>query len=137
MPYGGTALTPTNNKGYSIHFEDRKAQLYVQLKGTNVDFESSRKYWFEIFEQTSRGRYRCVLIERDLTDALTPGEIFQLISNAASVAPRTVKFAVVDHNLGRQRNELEEVVATNRGLNIRIFDEMRQAEEWLLVRCET
>jgi hypothetical protein len=125
-------MTPTNRKAYDIRFENRSDHLYVYLKGSKTDFESSSRYWSEIVGMNSLRHYDRVLIEKDLNEALTTGEVFNVLSNVAFVSRDRVKFAIFDHNYDYRKNQFEEVVATNRGLDIKIFDEMDKAKEWLL-----
>jgi hypothetical protein len=60
-------------------------------------------------------------------------EMYQFTSEIPNIGFSGIRVAFVDRRLNQQElNKFGELVATNRGLNGKIFNSSEEAEEWLL-----
>ncbi len=120
------------SRPFDITFEHRPEYLYVSLTGTNMSYEVAKKYWEEIMLVFGQRRHTRVLVERSIPQRLDTQDIFRILTEVAFIARLGMKFAFVDHFYDKDRSEFEELVGTNRGLNIKYFEDRERAERWLV-----
>jgi hypothetical protein len=122
-----------DSKPYSIIFEDRIEYLYVYVSGEHDSYEISRAYWLEVAEHCRRTGCKRVLIEEDIAEVVSMTDMFRLANDLPQMGFLGVRVAFFDryaeHN---ELNEFGELVAVNRGLYGKIFNEIDKAKEWLL-----
>jgi hypothetical protein len=78
---------------------------------------------------------RRVLVEMGgAVDRLSTADRYEFVSSHGSVVPPATRIAVVanDRNLHLPDRNLIENVARNRGIDLRLFREVREARSWLL-----
>jgi hypothetical protein len=120
-------------KPYQISFEQRPEYLYVYVTGERDSYEISRQYWQEVADQCGRASTKNVLIEEDIPEAISMGEMYQLASEIPSLGFFGIRIAFVDRYIEQQElNQFGELVAVNRGLHGKIFNDVNEAEKWLL-----
>ena len=120
-------------KAYTLEFEPRSEYLYAYVKGEKDSLEISLQYWKEIADECRRSDYRKVFIEEDIKGELSTIEMYQFTSEILNIGFSGIQVAFLDRHLSQQElNKFGELVATNRGLNGKIFDSAAVAEEWLL-----
>ncbi|CAN5857804.1 hypothetical protein BH24ACI1_BH24ACI1_14470 [soil metagenome] len=120
-------------KPYTLEFEQRPKYLYACVKGEKDSLEISLQYWKEIADECWRTGYRKVFIEEDINGEMSIIEMYQFTSEIPNIGFSGIRVAFVDRRLNQQElNKFGELVATNRGLNGKIFNSSEEAEEWLL-----
>ena len=120
------------NRPYQLLFEHRPGYLYVYVGSDMNSLEVAAGYWIEILSVVDEREYKRVLIEKDVTQPLPVHHVFHLISRLAHTGHHSdVKFAVWDHHYDRKRCEFKELVASNRGFNLKIAPTLAEAETWL------
>ena len=122
------------NKPYQITFEERLDYLYVYITGERDSYEISRAFWLEVAEVSCQTDYKKVLIEEDIPEAVSIADMYRLASELPQMGFYGVRIAFMDryaeqHDL----NEFGELVALNRGMMGKIFNDINAAEEWLLL----
>lgn len=131
----GKIIENTSSKPYQISFDHRPNYLYVYVSGEYDSYEISRQYWSEVADECNRTGYKKVLIEEDIKETVSVAEAFQLASELPLMNFRGVCVAFCDRYAEHQElNEFGELVATNRGLFARVFNDFNEAENWLLDR---
>ena len=118
---------------YRISFDYRTEYLFVHVSGEEDSLEISRRFWREIADECSRSKVKKVLIEEDFPEAISMGEMYQLASEIPTMGFYGIRMAFVDSHLDQQDlNEFGELVASNRGIYGKIFNNREEAETWLL-----
>ncbi len=120
-------------KPYQISFDNRLQYLYVYVTGERDSYEISRRYWQEVADECGRIKCSKVLIEEDIPEMVSMGEMYQLASEIPELGFFGVRIAFVDRYIEQQElNKFGELVAVNRGLHGKIFNDVVEAEKWLL-----
>jgi hypothetical protein len=124
---------------YALRVENKGNYLYVTVTGDNTP-ENVARYLSEVRDACAEHGCANVLIEENLRGpSLAPSIIFTIITEAATrVWPVVQRIAYIDTNPAHQTETLQfvETVAVNRGVNIRFFSRVAEAEQWLTVAGE-
>ncbi len=119
-------------KGYTLTFEERPGYLYAYVEGQDDTYAISRAYWQEVADKASEIEATRVLIDENILLAGTLAEVFQLASEIPDMGFGRARIAFVDRYLDQNEiNEFGGLVATNRGVNGRVFNDKKTAETWL------
>lgn len=122
-----------SDKPYSLTFEHRPEYLYAYVEGEEDSYEISSVYWREIAEECKAKKYAKVLIVEDIVESGTMADAYQLSSELPQMGFLAIKVAFVDKYIEQQDlNQFGELVAVNRGINGKIFNDVDEAEKWLL-----
>lgn len=120
-------------KPYNISFENRPQYLYVYVSGEHDSYEISRRYWQEVADECARTNSGKVLIEEDIAEDVSMGEMYRLASELPQFGFVGVRIAFVDRYIEQHDlNQFGELVAGNRGLNAKVFNDVKEAEKWLV-----
>ena len=127
-------VTNDSDKPYRLTFEHRPEYLYAYVEGDEDSYEISATYWREIAEECRANKYTRVLIVEDIVESGTMADAYQLSSELPQMGYMGIKVAFVDKYIEQQDlNQFGELVAVNRGINGKIFNDVDEAEKWLLV----
>lgn len=118
---------------YQLTMEERDTYLYFYVTGKD-SLEVSIAFWREIIDTCLKRNYRKALVEEDLEDSTSLGDVYEVItSNMDRDEGRFIKFGFVDRHMDQYDiNLFGEMVATNRGINAKVFSTVEEAENWLL-----
>ncbi len=120
-------------KSYQLSFEHRPEYLYGHVEGDEDSLEISRQYWEEVSAECQRTGQTRVLIEEDLQGQVRAWEAFEVACLVPQLGFKGAKIAFVDNfRYEKEINDFIRSVSVNRGLNVNIFDNVEQAERWLL-----
>lgn len=120
-------------KPYQITFEERPRYLYVYVTGDSDSYEISRRYWLEVSAMSAETGYKRILIEEDILETVSISDMYRLASELPQMGFFGVRLAFVDRYAEHSElNEFGELVAVNRGIMGKIFNDLQAAEEWLL-----
>lgn len=118
---------------YTIEFEHRPKYLYAFISGKDDSLDITRSYWLEMLEECRQHGFDKLLVEEALENRLSMNEIYEFASEYASLGFHKILVAFVDRYPAHQQlNRFGELVATNRGGRIRMFDTISDAKQWLL-----
>jgi hypothetical protein len=119
---------------YRLAVEDRGDYLRVRVSGKNTP-EVIRAYLRDVNVRCASMQRFGVLIEEHLEGpALSTMEIYQIASDVQGASrPVARRIAFVDLNPEHPRRNMKfaEDVAVNRGVNMRVFDLVEDADRWL------
>ena len=119
---------------YTLRFEHKKNFLYASVQGKNTA-ENVSLYLSEVRMKCLELQCPRVLIEENLEGpGLGTFTIFDVISNASGrVAPFGLRIAYVDSNPEHDAMNLKfaENIAVNRGVIVKVFSNVEEAEKWL------
>jgi len=126
-------MITSDGKEYSISFELRPQYLYAYVQGEADSYDISRAYWTEISAECAKLDIKKLLVDEDLAKPINSvSEVFQGAAERAFMGLSGLKIAFVDrHPDHHEQNLFGELVATNRGLFCKVFDDLREGEEWL------
>lgn len=122
-------------KDYSLVFEHRPQYLYASVAGERDSYEISRRYWQEIADHIKTTDYERLLIDEDIEEEASVIDVFELVSQLAGMGFVGIRIAFYDRKIDHHDvNSFGELVASNRGLNGKVFNDFDKAEKWLLAR---
>lgn len=111
--------------------------MYVYVSGEHDSYKISRRYWREVADECNKTGYKKVLIDEDIKESVSVGEAFQLAAELPLMDFHGVCVAFCDRCAEHHElNEFGELVATNRGLFAKVFNDYAEAENWLLERVD-
>lgn len=119
---------------YTIEFEHRPKYLYALISGKDDSLEITRSYWQKMLDECRTHGFDKLLVEENLEGSLSMQEVYEFASEYLQMGFRQILVAFVDrYPEQRQLNRFGELVATNRGGRIRMFDNVTDAKQWLLI----
>jgi hypothetical protein len=126
--------TSDGGKEYTITFELRPGYLYAYVKGDADSYYISHAYWSDVSVECAKHQVKKLLVEEDLAKPINSvSEVFQGAAERAFMGLSGLKIAFVDrHPDHREQNLFGELVATNRGLFCKVFDDVQEGEKWLI-----
>ena len=132
MSYKSEMAEP-GNPGFVLSFEQRADYLYAFVTGENDSISASCQFFEAIYLKAIELGSQKILIEEDFPNQLMVFEIFQLAEYLAETVRTRAIFAVVDRDVMHlELNRFLEMAAGNRGLTIRVFNSVEEAESWLM-----
>jgi hypothetical protein len=121
------------SKPYDLTMEHRNGYLYAYVQGDNDSYEISRAFWTEIADEVRRTNAARVLIDENIEQSVSMAEVFQLASELPKMGFGSARVAFVDRYLDQQEiNAFGELVAVNRGFSGKLFNNVAEAESWLI-----
>jgi hypothetical protein len=112
--------------------QDEGSILKVKAVGTCDNLGQLKEFMLAMHQAAlSAGLTRVLVDERELRYHLSITDSFKSGKFVAETAPLGSKIAVVCSLEGKVGTKFWETVAVNRGLMVRVFDDVEDAEEWL------
>lgn len=118
-------------KPYYIKLENQEEYLYVLVGGEELSAEIAQNYWNEIAEKCAETGTLKILIEKDFKESVEPPEMLQMANYLGKILPNS-KIAFLDRYKNEYINELGKVLARNQGVMMRVFENVEEAEKWLI-----
>jgi hypothetical protein len=119
---------------YSLTADARPGYLHVKVIGENTR-ENVLGYLLEVNERCVQQKSPAVLIEENLRGpSLNIAEVFAIVAERShTVSPQLRWIAYVDVNPEHSKGRMlfAETVAVRRGVNVRVFSTIVDAEQWL------
>jgi hypothetical protein len=119
------------DKRYTIKLEDRGEYLYALVGGEKLTAEISAAYWREIAGVCFELDKTKILIEKDFAESVSPLEMVHMGTYLGELLA-TKKIAFLDRHGNEDINELGKKIARNRNVKMQIFNDVKDAEQWLL-----
>ncbi len=119
---------------YAVSITPREGYLHVRVRGDN-DVDTILRYFDEVLAACAAQGVGQVLVEECLEGAaLTLADVFRIVASKAEAIRSVLRLiAFVDVHLDRSPANVKfgETVAANRGLAVRTFATVAEAEAWL------
>ena len=126
-------MTNEFHSDFSFNYELRNNYLYVLVSGPKDDFDISNKLWKDIYAKTVELGVHRILVEEDFPNQLTTIETYRIAEIISKMFKGNVKIAHVDqHKIYESLNKFGETEAVNRGLLVKIFNNITDGEKWLI-----
>jgi hypothetical protein len=120
-------------KEYTLTLEERPDYLYAYVTGEKDSYEISKRYWQEIADYLVGTDYKSVLVDEDITQPASVVDVFQLVSECPEMGFTGIRIAFFDRKIEHHElNSFGELVAANRGLDGRAFNDFDMAHEWII-----
>ena len=121
---------------YELSIQEKEGYLHFQVTGDN-NFETVKNYLGAIYEECVQRQISSILVEENLQGpGLKVMDIFQIAEEGSLRAGSEIRrVAFIDQNDEHSYANMKfaVTVASNRGLNVRLFSSVSDAEEWLRV----
>jgi hypothetical protein len=121
----------TSEKPYTVEMEDRGEYLWVLVSGEKVTAAIAAAYWNEIADRCFELDRNKLLIEKNFKQTVGPDEMILMAEHVGKLLP-TRRIALFDRWGHQDINELGKKLARNRDVMFQTFDNLRDAERWLL-----
>jgi len=125
---------------YNLKLIPKSDYLYATVQGDNSP-ANIQQYLLEVKHSCELHNCRKVLIEENLQGpTIGTFDIFEIVTKLSQDAAQAkLKIAYVDVNRKHDMNAMHfaESVARNRSVNVRMFSNIREAEEWLQKDAQT
>ncbi len=119
-------------KPYKITFEYLPTYLHARVEGERYNYEILMQYFTEIVEECKEKKFNKVLVEEDISETTSMLDIFRTASELGQIGFTRITLAFVDHHSRQSElNKFGLLVAVNRGLDVQIFDTVKDAGKWL------
>lgn len=120
------------SKPYQLKFENRPEYLYASITAERETLEICEAIWSEIAQQCSREKCGKLLVEQDIPDVdMSYFEKYECVNKLISVFMKIDIAFAGSYIEQMQLNKFTELVATNRGLSFKVFNNFDAAEKWL------
>ena len=117
---------------FNLLLEEYDNYLYASVSGPQDSEEVSIQFWKEILTKAEELNVKKILVEEDFPNQLSVLEIHAVAEVIANHFTNAFQIAHVDkHASDIDLNVFGETVARNRGLWVRVFQTLEDAEEWL------
>jgi hypothetical protein len=118
---------------YDLVIEEKPQYLHARVSGTHSE-QNAHRFLVDVHEAWVERNCSSVLLEMNFSGpSLSTLSIFNVISDRAPHAIGLKRIAYVDGGAGHdaQQARFAETVARNRGVNVRLFGTVGEAERWL------
>ncbi len=117
-------------KLYRIQLENREDYLYAFVSGEYLSASISKQYWDDIAEECIRLDKTKIMIVKDFAHSVSVTEMYEMGVNLSKFF-ETKFIAFIDRRGNPDINYFGQMVAENRGVNMKVFDSEEAAEKWL------
>ncbi len=118
---------------YDLRFEQHPQYLLARVSGPEDSLEVSVAYWQEVAAEAIRQGVRRLLVVENFPNNGETADLMALGRFLAELGLQEIRIAFVDEQPDHlDRNRIGELVAVNRGLRGKVFDNFADAERWLL-----
>ena len=118
-------------KPYSIETENRGSYLYAIIGGLKVTPEAAKDYWTEIVEECKDLGLDKILAEKNFVETISMDSLAELNPYLSELF-RGFRVAFVDRYHHDDVSELGKKLARASGVKMQVFEDVVEAEKWLL-----
>lgn len=119
---------------YELSIQEKEGYLHFQITGEN-QFETVKSYLDALYQECVNRGCSSILVEENLSGpGLRMLDIFGIAEQGSQLASSKIRrVAYVDRNFEHSYDNMKfaATVASNRGLNVRLFSSVMEAEQWL------
>jgi SpoIIAA-like len=117
---------------YDFSVEQKPAYLHAKVSG-DLTRLNALQFLVDAYQACIDRNVNSLLLEVAFTGGLHLGEVYSVISERSQAGRNLERIAYVNANpdLPRDTAEFAELVAQNRGVNVRLFRTLSEAEQWL------
>ena len=117
----------------TLEFRSTPEYLSVCIYGANRPLKTVLEQWKQIAEQCHQEGYRKVLIHKKADGLMSFSDNHRFGQELPKLGFVGIKIAFVDRQITRSMmNQFAETVAINHGIGAKVFNDIDEAEAWLL-----
>jgi len=119
---------------YRLALVERPTYLHTRVTGPNSR-ENATRFLMESYEACVASGRNALLLEMSLSGpSLDASSIFRIVAERTGDALKLRKIAYVESSREKDEGKVHfaETVAVNRGVNVKLFRDVGEAERWLL-----
>ena len=117
---------------YHLAIQEHPTYLHAAVTGTHSP-ENAMRFLKEVYEACVKAGKTAALLEVNLVGpSLDATSIFRVVSQRSGDGLKLRKIAYVDaSSRDPEKKRFAETVAINRGVNVRLFQDLAKAKEWM------
>lgn len=116
----------------NFNISPKGKMLFVKASGEDENIEEVKEYAQAILESAFQNESNIILCdERELIYKLSVIDTFQLAEFVSQNCPLIFKVAIVTNTDNIKDINFYETVVTNRGMRLKVFNQIQEAEDWL------
>jgi hypothetical protein len=116
-----------------LHFEARINYDYFRIEGATLNYDVLKRRLQAIIQARGKCERNLILLENNFRNNLSITDLFWVITDLPAIGYSKFRLAIADSNPNhKNNNDFANTVADNRGLRMRAFSSVRDAEGWLL-----
>lgn len=121
---------------YRIVFEEYPNYLYALVHGEQYGYEVLAGFLREIANECKKRGLDQVCIEENISGTASEEDVVRIASELADLGFRDIRMAYIDRFQEEQQemNEMGQSVAVDHGVQVQIFNNQVEAENWLAKR---
>ena len=122
----------THNKPYQLTFEPRDGYLFARITAETITREMATEYLTEIAGKCAELKLERILLERLIPATMSNTDTYFVIGDLVRILGGR-RFAVVNPHMSNEDSlGFSALVGANRGIRYRVFQNIEDAEAWLL-----
>ncbi len=126
-------MNAEDSKLYTIEFSERKDYLYAHVLGDEDNVKISEQYFHEVADECRRTKCSKVLIDENLKKSGSITDAYEVARELPKMGFLGIQIAFVDQYIEQSAiNDFGVLAATNRGIYVKLFNSVEEAEKWLL-----
>ena len=120
---------------YRIVYEEYPNYLYALVHGEEYGYEVLSGFLREIAEECKRRRFHQVCIEENITGTASEEDVARIATELADLGFANIRMAYIDRFQEQaEMNEIGQDIAVDHGVDVQIFKDQLEAENWLAKR---
>ena len=121
---------------YKIVFEEYPNYLYALVHGEQYGYEVLAGFLREIANECKKRGFDQVCIEENISGTASEDDVVRIASELADLGFRDIRMAYIDRfqNEQQEMNEMGQEVAVEHGVQVQIFKNQVDADNWLSKR---
>ena len=117
---------------YTIVFEDYPNYLYALVHGEQYGYDVLAGFLREIADECIKRGFSQVLIEENISATASKDDVFRIATELPKLGFSEIRLAYIDRfSEQKEINEYGREVAEDRGVDVRIFTNLEEANRWL------
>jgi hypothetical protein len=120
------------SRPYTIVFEECPDYLYALVHGEKYGYEVLAGFLREIADECRKRNFKKVLIEENISATASEEDIFRTATELPQFGFADIRMAYIDRFSEQSAlNEYGRQIAVRSGVDVRIFGNIGEADEWL------
>jgi hypothetical protein len=122
----------SGHKPFTIVFEDYPKYLYALVHGDEYGYDVLAHFLREIADECKKRHFSQVLIEENISATASEEDVFRIASELPELGFGDIRMAYIDRFTEQKDiNEFGQGVAEKQGVDVKIFNNMEDADKWL------